>query len=247
MMTLLRSLVFSAGYTVLTLITSTLVFTTIWFLPARMRFFYYGTWCRAVIGWAAIVCGVRYRIIGRENIPDYPVVVLSNHQSTWETFFLYQAFEPAVPILKKELLKIPFFGWALRLQKPIAIDRSKPREATKSMLSQGSKRLLNGMSVIVFPEGTRSPAGMLGRFSRGGAQLATATSTPVVPVIHNAGNCWPSGQWHKRPGEITVVIGKPVISEGKSAHQLLDEFNDWVDEQAPALGLQRKQPVINDG
>ena len=240
LVTILRSLLFFAGYTVLTVTTATLVFLTIWFLPPRARFFYYSTWCRAIIGWAAIVCGVRYKIKGRENIPDYPVVVMSTHQSTWETFYLYYAFEPAVPILKKELLNIPFFGWALSLQKPIAIDRRRPREATKSMLSQGTQRLLDGMSVIVFPEGTRASVGRVGRFSRGGAQLAVATSTPIVPVIHNAGTCWPSGDWRKRPGAVVVIIGKPNPSEGKTSQELLAEFDRWVDEQAPRLGLTRQ-------
>ena len=130
-------------------------------------------------------------MVGSENLPEETAVFLANHQSSWETILFYGLIFPNSPILKKELLRIPFWGWSMWLQDPIAIDRSKPREAVKSLLTQGVDRIKNGKSVIVFPEGSRSPAGLIKRFSRGGAKLAIAAGVPIVPISHNAGDCWP--------------------------------------------------------
>ncbi len=165
-----------------------------------------------------------------ENIPAHPVVVLSTHQSAWETIFLNYAMSPVCPILKKELLKIPFWGWAMSLQKPIAIDRSKPREAGRSLLIQGKERLEEGLSVVIFPEGTRSPAGMIKEFSRGGAKLAVSANFPVLPVIHNAGVCWPANTIIKKPGVIRVRIGEPIQVTGKTSIDIADAFSAWVEE-----------------
>jgi len=238
MITRLRSLLFSLGYALLTLVISVLVITVFWALSPRRRFYLYGLWCRMVIAWARISCGIRYRLEG--EVPDTegnPVVIVSNHQSTWETIFLYALLEPVVPILKKELLDIPVWGWALRLQKPIAIDRSKPREATRSLLSQGRDRLRNGMSVLVFPEGTRAAPGTIKRFSRSGAQLASTTAAPLVPVLHDAGHCWPPGSWVKKPGLIRVMVGEPIATAGRSSRDIAMECDTWFEEHRKKLGL----------
>lgn len=235
----LRSLLFSVGYAILSAGFSIAILALSPILPQTRLNFLYAGWCRLVVGWARLSCGIRYEVIGRENIPTQPAVILSNHQSTWETIFLYHLFRPAVPILKKELLDIPLWGWALRLQKPIAIDRSKPREASKSMSLQGSERLQAGLSIFVFPEGTRSRAGTVGRFSRGGAQLAAASGVPVVPVLHNAGYCWPAGTWRKKSGKVRLIIGQPIESEGKSSRDLAAEYDQWVDQQLASLDLKR--------
>lgn len=233
-----RSALFSVGYAFLTFVVSTLVMLLFWLLPQNGRFYLYALWCRLVIWWLRITCGISYEIIGEENIPDKPVIALSNHQSTWETIFLYQLLTPVCPILKKELLSIPFWGWALRLQKPIAIDRSKPREAGKSLLSQGADRLSKGMSILVFPEGTRAAPGQLGKFSRGGAQLAAETETDILPILHNAGNCWPARQSLKKPGKITVVVGRPMPTAGKHSKVLANEFQDWISDNKAAIGIE---------
>ena len=197
-------------------------------LPERGRHVFATTWCSTILNWLRFCCGVRYEIKGIENIPDGPVVILSNHQSTWETIFFYKLVFPVSPILKQELLSIPFWGWAMRLQKPIAIDRSKPREAGKSLLAQGVDRIRKGNSIIVFPEGTRSSAGTVKRFSRGGAKLAVAADATIVPIAHNAGNCWPPRKFVKRPGIITVVIGESLSPGGRSASQLTEEVESWI-------------------
>ena len=232
-----RSSLFFLGYATLTFIISSLVILLFWILPPKRRFYLYALWCRLVLVWLRLSCGISYNIRGLEHIPDHPVVVQSNHQSTWETIFLYQLFTPVCPILKKELLDIPFWGWALRLQQPIAIDRSKPREAGKSFLLQGAARIKDGLSILVFPEGTRARTGALGKFSRGGAQLAVATGTPIIPVLHNAGYCWPAGTTLKKPGCIEVLIGPPIAVDGKTAKEVAAEFDLWMNTNKSAVGL----------
>jgi len=224
----LRSTVFYSGYAVATILTSLFLLGLFWLIPLRKRFVVYATWCRFVLFWLSVTCGVRYKISGLEHIPTGPVVVLSNHQSTWETIFLYKTFSPVCPILKQELLKIPFWGWAMALQKPIAIDRSKPREAGKYLLTEGNLRLREGLSVVIFPEGTRTAFGAVKKFSRGGAQLAVASNAPVIPVVHNAGHCWPPATFLKYPGTITVTIGKPILVDGRTSSEVTGEFEVWV-------------------
>lgn len=180
---------------------------------------------------------MRYQIIGKENLPADPHVIIANHQSEWETIYFYKMVFPVSPILKKELLKIPFWGWAMRLQKPIAIDRSKPREASKSLMLQGVARLKEGRRIFVFPEGTRSKYGSIKRFSRGGAKLAIKAGVPVVPIAHNAGYCWPPKKYIKRAGLITVVIGSPVPTEGAAADILTNQLEAWIRETVNSLAL----------
>jgi len=235
MVTYLRSLVFYAGYFLATVITSILCMIIFWFIPLKKRFIVYSLWCRFVLFWLRLVCGVRYQLEGLENIPRHPVVVLSTHQSAWETIYLYYAVSPVCPILKKELLNIPFWGWAMRLQKPIAIDRSKPREAGRSLLTQGKQRLQEGLSVVIFPEGTRSAPGELKPFSRGGAKLAVTANTQVLPVIHNAGDCWPAHSLLKHPGTIHVRFGKLIDVEGKDSTAVTDAFSKWVGENMDVI------------
>lgn len=170
-------------------------------------------------------------MIGAEKLPSEPVVILANHQSQWETIFFYKLVFPVAPILKRELMNIPFWGWALRLQKPIAIDRSKPREAGKSLLIQGVDRVKRGYSIIIFPEGTRSQPGTLKRFSRGGARLAVAAGAPIVPIAHNAGVCWPARTFIKYPGLITVTIGSPISTSEASDDRLTSEVESWIKNQ----------------
>ena len=185
-------------------------------------------WCNSVLNWLRFTCGVRYEVVGSENLPEETAVFLANHQSSWETILFYGLIFPNSPILKKELLRIPFWGWSMWLQDPIAIDRSKPREAVKSLLTQGVDRIKNGKSVIVFPEGSRSPAGLIKRFSRGGAKLAIAAGVPIVPISHNAGDCWPPREFIKRPGFIRVTIGEAIGTMGRSASDLTDEAENWI-------------------
>ncbi len=233
----IRSTFFYLGYYVVTVFTSLLFIILFPLLPERGRYIFSFCWCSFILGWLRICCGVRYQIIGKENLPADPHVIIANHQSEWETIYFYKMVFPVSPILKKELLKIPFWGWAMRLQKPIAIDRSKPREASKSLMLQGVARLKEGRRIFVFPEGTRSKYGSIKRFSRGGAKLAIKAGVPVVPIAHNAGYCWPPKKYIKRAGLITVVIGSPVPTEGAAADILTNQLEAWIRETVNSLAL----------
>lgn len=183
------------------------------------------SWSRFFIWWATVTCGLRYQVIGRENIPNTPCVVLCNHQSAWETIFMQVLLPPQTWVLKRELLWIPFFGWGLALIKPIAIDR-KSRSAVSMTLEQGQQRLKDGRYVIFYPEGTRVPVGADHKYSRTGAALAIAAGVPVLPIAHNAGNFWPRGPWIKQPGTITVTIGEPITDNDATA--ITDQAQQWI-------------------
>lgn len=228
-MSTVRSVIFYLVYGLSLLVHCTLCLTLGWLLPLKKRYRYFVLWNRFVVWWLKISCGVSYQMIGREKIPGGAYVMLSNHQSPWETLFLYCEFQPLCAVLKRELLKIPFFGWALWMLDPIAIDRSKRRTARDSMLTQGVQHLRDGISVLVFPEGTRGEPGEDRKYFTGGAQLAIAAGATVVPVAHNAGLYWPSHRLAKTPGVIKVIIGDPIDATGRDPRELTDQVKTWVE------------------
>ena len=177
------------------------------------------------------LCGLRYRIIGAENIPKTPSIVLSKHQSAWETLAFQEIFPPQVWVLKKELLRIPFFGWGLAMTSPIAIDRSARKKALEQIVEQGKDRLKQGFWIVIFPEGTRIPPGQRGKYRIGGAWLATRTNVPVVPVAHNAGEFWGRNSFVKYPGTITVSIGQPIDPSGMEAGELNAQVEAWIEAE----------------
>jgi len=179
-----------------------------------------------------VFCNIKLEVIGKENIPKDPCVIISNHQSTWETLGFQQVFPHQTWVLKKELLYIPVFGWGLALLKPIVIDRGEKLKALKKVISQGAERLKEGIYVVIFPEGTRQPYGKLGEYQNGGVAIAKKTNSLLLPVYHNAGKVWPKGSFIKHPGTITVVIGKPITTEKKQASKLTKEIRDWTEKQA---------------
>jgi 1-acyl-sn-glycerol-3-phosphate acyltransferase len=229
-----RSLLFYVGYVPVTIVMSTLFITLFSILPARGRYQFSAAWCKVILVWLRISCGVDYELRGKEHLRDGAMVVLANHQSSWETLFFYQLIYPIAPILKQELMRIPFWGWALRLLKPIAIDRSKPRNASRSLMEQGVQRLGEGFSVIIFPEGTRSPVGTVKPFTRSGAKLAIAAGVPVIPVALDAGKCWPPRQIVKYPGTIQIEIGPPIDSTGHNSNSLTAAAEDWIRQRLAA-------------
>lgn len=192
-------------------------------------------WARFIVRWLALTCGLNYRVIGRENIPDHPCIILAKHQSAWETIAFQDIFPPQIWVLKRSLLLLPFFGWALWALKSIAIDRSAGREALKQLVSQGKDRLALGLSVVVFPEGTRIAPGQKGKYHIGGAWLATHTGATVVPVAHNAGEYWHKNSLLKRPGTITVSIGKPIDASGMKADELNKMVEHWIESEMARL------------
>jgi len=225
-----RALFFYSLYGPLAALFSTLA-VLLWPLPFRLRNQIALCWNRFSVWWLRLTCGVRYEIVGAENIPKGPYVVLAKHQSQWETLFLQYYFAPLSTILKQELLRIPFFGWGLATLRPIAIDRSNPREALKQVKTLGLKRLSEGNNILVFPEGTRVPAGKTGKYARSGADVACSAGVPVVPVAHNAGFYWPAHQLIKYPGKVTVSIGKPIDTQGKNSREVTQEVESWIEAE----------------
>ena len=191
---------------------------------------------RIIKGWAVIMlallknlCGIHYRVRGAAHIPGQPCIVMSKHQSAWETIAFQAIFPPQVHVLKRELLWIPFFGWGLAMVSPIAIDRSAGSRALKQMIEQGTDRLARGFCVIVFPEGTRVAPGSRGRYRPGGAIVAKETGVPIIPVAHNAGLCWPRNAFLKRPGTITVSVGPPITAATPEA--AMREVEQWIEAE----------------
>jgi 1-acyl-sn-glycerol-3-phosphate acyltransferase len=193
-------------------------------------------WSHIMLFLARFICGVRYCVLGTENIPKKPTIVLSKHQSAWETLAFQQIFPPQVWVLKKELLHIPFFGWGLAMTSPIAINRSRGKAALKQIIRQGRDRLQKGLWIIIFPEGTRIDPGKKGRYGIGGAWLATNTGVSVVPVAHNAGVLWGKNSFIKFPGTITVSIGEPIDPAGMDANELNNKVEEWIELEVARIG-----------
>ncbi len=193
-------------------------------------------WSHIMLYLTRVICGVHYRVLGIENIPKTPSIVLSKHQSAWETLAFQQIFPAQVWVLKKELLHIPFFGWGLAMTSPIAINRSSGRAALKQIVQQGKDRLKQGLWIVIFPEGTRIVPGKKGKYGIGGAWLATHTGVSVVPVAHNAGELWGKDSFIKRPGTITVSIGAPIDPAGMKASELNARVEEWIELEVVRIG-----------
>lgn len=233
-----RSLLFYAGYALIMVAQSFIGLLIAPFVPYRWLRAWLVSACWAAIWWARIACGIRFEVVGAENIPAGSCVVLAKHQSAWETLFLQAYLQPATTVAKRELLRIPFFGWGMALTRPIAIDRGKPSQALKELIRKGAEHLANGRRVIIFPEGTRMRPGEQGEYSAGGAMLAVRAAVPVVPVALNSGDCWPRGTLLKKPGLIRVQFGAPIEAANTTAKSLNEQVRDWIErtlaEPAPA-------------
>ena len=238
----LRSFLFSVGHA-LTGIIAGLIAVIIWpILPYSWRWRIVTCWNRFVMLWLRLCCGIKVNIIGKRHFDRYPCVVLAKHQSTWETMFLQYYFGPVSTILKKELLRIPFFGWGLASLRSIAIDRSNPIQALKDVKAKGIARIKAGNNLLVFPEGTRTPLGKIGNYARSGADIAASAGVPIVAVAHNAAECWPHKQFLKYPGTITVVISEPIETAGRDRKALTEEVKNWIETQ-----IAQMPPARNDG
>ena len=199
--------------------------------PVLKRYRFIIQWSRFNVWWLKVTCGVSYKVEGLENLPEGGMIFLAKHQSTWETLAFQQILPPHVWVLKRELFKVPFFGWGLKMLQPIAIDRSAGRRAVDQLVSQGIKKLEKQWSVMIFPEGTRIKPGTEGRYKLGGSILASQAKFPVVPIAHNAGEFWPKHSFIKWPGTITVVIGKPIKAYGKQPEAINQESKQWIENE----------------
>ncbi|HTN95015.1 MAG TPA: lysophospholipid acyltransferase family protein [Gallionella sp.] len=233
-MLVIRSLVFLLLQIIITPVFATLALFTFPFgRLARYRFV--SLWAKMMLRLLRVVCGIRHQVKGMENLPKKPCVILCKHQSAWETLALQQIFPPQVWVLKRELLWIPFFGWALALTSPIAIKRSDGKGAMKQLLEQGKQRLEQGFCVVVFPEGTRIPFGQRGKYKIGGAMLAASSGVPAIPVAHNAGRLWGRNAFSKHPGLITMSIGTPIETKGLKAEAINQRVEAWIENEIQNL------------
>jgi 1-acyl-sn-glycerol-3-phosphate acyltransferase len=233
-MNLIRSLIFAVLQTALTVFFSIVALFSFPF-TAHARYRLITGYNHIVIWLARGILGIRYVVLGADNLPTRPAIILAKHQSAWETVAFLFLFPPVSPVIKQELLNVPFFGWAFRLLSPIAIDRSAGREALKQIVKQGQDKLDQGFWVLVFPEGTRVAPGEKGRYGIGGGWLAAETGAPIVPVAHNAGEVWPKNAFIKRPGTVTVSIGPAIDPAGKSAAELTRQVEAWIESEMTRL------------
>lgn len=204
-------------------------------LPPLTRSRVISQWARFTIWWLRVTCRLDYTVEMTQSLPNRPSVILSKHQSAWETIAFQLIFPPQAWVLKRELLLIPFFGWGLAASRPVAIDRRSGTRALDEVVRQGRERLAEGRWVVVFPEGTRMQPGERGRYNPGGALLATKAQAPVVPVAHNAGEFWPRRGFLKRPGTIRVVIGPAIEPQGKRAKEVNAQAEKWIEETMSRL------------
>lgn len=208
-------------------------------LPMKARFAIIALWRRCFMALCKTVLGIDYRVVGRENIPATPSVILAKHQSAWETVGLQAIFPPQVFVLKKSLLMIPFLGWAFAAVKMISIDRRAGSGALRQVVSQGRERLKAGYWVVIFPEGTRIAPGQTRRFKTGGAHLAVKAGALAVPVAHNAGEFWARNAFVKQPGTITVSIGPAIDPVGKTAEQVTALAEQWIEAEMRRISPHR--------
>ncbi|MBU1425184.1 MAG: 1-acyl-sn-glycerol-3-phosphate acyltransferase [Gammaproteobacteria bacterium] len=234
-MIFIRSLVFFLAQLIWTPIFATLVLPTFPLKP-HTRYRIATKISNSTLWLLRVICGIRMEVRGAENIPKQPCIVMCKHQSAWETFALQLVFPDQVWVLKRELLLLPFFGWGLALTSPIAIDRSKGKQAMKQLLEQGKDRLERGFCVVIFPEGTRMPYGVRGKYKIGGAMLGESSGAPVVPVAHNAGKFWGRNSFLKHPGTIVMSIGQPVDPKGLKAEEINRRVEDWIEGEMIKLG-----------
>ena len=239
MLTLLRSAFYLLLLTV-TVIPWALIVLAAAVRPVAVRYRLCTRWTRFAIRAARSVCGVTWRVEGWDNLPDGPAILLPKHQSTWETFWL-PSFMPRqlTFVYKRELHAVPFFGWAMATLNMINIDRSRGLDAFEQVVRQGAEHLRDGWWIAIFPEGTRTPPGSTRRYKTGGARLAVRTGTPVVPIAVNSGELWPRRSFRKWPGEITVRIGAPISTEGKTAEQVAALVESWIETQMRQLAPHR--------
>ena len=235
MSAILRSSLFALFQAVITIVFAIIALLCIP-LPAPARYRIITIWSRLMLAGAERICGIRYRVLGAENLPPPPFIVLAKHQSAWETLAFQVIFPPQVWVVKRELLWIPFFGWGLALLSPIAIDRAAGPRALKQLLEQGRERLARRYCIVIFPEGTRVAPGSRGKYQVGGAWLAVKTATPVLPVAHNAGELWRRRAFIKRPGVVTVSIGAPIDTRQLTPEALIRRVEDWIEREMQRIG-----------
>ena len=233
-MLFLRSLLFYIGQIISTILIAP-VGVIAFPLDFKKRYYLITRWAVFNLWWLKICCNVTYEILGKENIPKKPCIVMCKHQSAFETLALQRIFIPQVWILKKELLQIPIYGRGLASMQPIAINRDSSIKSFKQIADQGCERLEKGYWVIIFPEGTRVAPNKKKKYLPGGGMLAEKSGARIVPVAHNAGRLWPRNSMIKKPGLITIKIGPGMESKNKTAKEITNNVENWIEKTVGEL------------
>jgi 1-acyl-sn-glycerol-3-phosphate acyltransferase len=228
---------------------ATVVVITSPFLSPTQVYWLCAGWLKLAVRSGEWMLGIRNQVIGFENLPTgttSPAVLLVKHQSTWETFAMVALMpHPLAYVFKKELLYVPFFGWAMARMDMIHIDRSRGREAFGKVVAQGKRLLAQGTWVIMFPEGTRIPRGQKGQYKNGGARLAIETGAPVIPVAVTSAKCWPRKAFIKTPGTVEFSIGPPISSVGRQSDELMREVEAWIEAEMHRLDPTAYPPAVS--
>ena len=224
-----RNLIFYFIFFTTLIFISIVIILASFLLPVKKCQMIASFWIINILKLIKHLCGIDWVVDGYDNIPDQPFVIMANHQGPWESLFLQTLMLPTSSIIKKEILFIPFFGWAISRLKPIPINRKEKHTSMKKIISIGGERIKNGYAVLIFPEGTRrNPKDGIGKFGNGGSVLAVNTGVPVVPICHNSGMYWKNKSFKKVAGKISVIIGEPI--SGIDAKEITKQAQMWVDK-----------------
>nr|VFK13873.1 MAG: 1-acyl-sn-glycerol-3-phosphate acyltransferase [Candidatus Kentron sp. LPFa] len=237
-MLFIRSAIFSSIQILSTMVYGTLCLVFAWLAPFPARHRFVTFWVRFNLWCLAKVCALDYQVEGKENIPETAGVILSRHESAWETLALQAVFAPQIWVLKRELLWIPFLGWGLMAVEPITLDRGAGVRALGKLVREGCERVKAGIWVIIFPEGTRVAPGETKPYQSGGAMLAKRAGCCILPVAHNAGDFWARRSFIKRPGTIRVVIGPAIESRDRGVAEMNALAREWIED---AMGRIRNE------
>ena len=217
-----------------------LLFFSLFVSDQKVWWWFGAPWLRGVVEAARLIAGVKYKVYGEENLPTADdmrrIILCPKHQSTWETFYFpSMTSHPLAYVFKKELLRIPIFGWCMGVLNMIHIDRSARAEAWNKVAEQGRVLMDQGKWIIMFPEGTRIERGSKGVYKTGATRLAVATSAYVVPIAVTSGRCWPRRSFSFKPGLIEVSIGQPISAEGRKPDELMEEVERWIEAEMHRL------------
>lgn len=207
----LRILLFKLGLYIWTLIIGGIIGLPTLVLGRDYAVFIQTSWGRGALVLLRVICGVTYEVRGLDRVPAGPVLIASKHQSAWDTIIFLLHFKAPTFIFKKELLRIPIYGWFCLKTGMVPIDRQGGGAALKAMLRAAADRIREGRSIVIFPEGTRVKPGNTIAYNPGVAGLYKHLDVPVVPVALNSGLIWPKGGLVRVGGVIRIEYLDPIL------------------------------------
>ena len=226
-MIFLRNLIFNIFFYFSVVVASFIIIILYPFISTPLLQSIASYWVKTNLHILKFFCGVSWKVHGIHNLKNTPCILVSNHQGQWESFYLQTLLIPSSSIIKKELLYIPIFGWALACLKPIHLRRANKYRSMKKVIKDGSKKLKKGTSLIIFPEGTRTnPKDGLKKFSNSCGYLSVNNNVPIIPICHNSGLFWRNKRFIKHKGEVKVYIGEPIY--GNDPKIVTEAAYDWI-------------------